>query len=228
MAINAVSAASLLKFVVSKQLVRNAKADKHGKIWRGLHGMTMSSLSHKKVIISNDQYDEGPCTCFWAMINKPKSANDILLREAGGIIMAHITGPLAAQGGSVVSSAVDMYGQCDTLASNSSASGITAQFDEAWRAGVWSSVKGTKNEFAIGMDYYLIGGVAAFVEDEPGVLKVGIRCWDKNDFMSYLGHAERKGINSSSSIAYTRGLASQTFYILRDDRLETEPGRSDL
>ena len=60
MGINAVSAASLLKFVVSKQVIRNAKADGHGKIWRGLHGMTMSALSDKKVIISNDQSMKGP------------------------------------------------------------------------------------------------------------------------------------------------------------------------
>ena len=114
--------------------------------------------------------------------------------------MAHITGPIAAQGGSVVSSAVDMYGQCDKLSTNSGTSGITAQLDEAWRAGVWSSVKGTKNEFAIGLGFYLVGGVAAFVEDEPGVLKVGIRCWDKDNFMSFMGHAERKGINTRTSI----------------------------
>ena len=59
-------------------------------------------------------------------------------------VTAHLTWPLAAQGGAVVSSAVDMYGQCDTFASNSSASGIGAQFEEGWRAGVWSSVKGAK------------------------------------------------------------------------------------
>ena len=228
MGINAISAASFLKYVVSKQLIRNAKKDGHGKIWRGLHSMTMSSLGRKKVLISNDQYDEGPCTCFWAFINRPKSANDILLREAKGIVMAHLTGPISAQGGTIVSSAVEQYGQCDTLSSNSSVSGVSSQLGEAWKAGVWSSVKGTKQEFSIGLGYYLIGGVAAFVEDEPGVIKVGIRTWDKKDFISFMGHAERKGRNTSSSIAYTRSLANDRFYVLKNNRLESESGRSDL
>lgn len=228
MGINAISAASFLKFVVSKQLIRNAKSGGHGKIWRGLHGMTMSSLSHKKVIISNDHYGEGPCTCFWAFINKPKSANDILLKETKGIILAHVTGPISAQGGTVVSGATDIYGQFDTIGSNSNSTAILSQLNEAWKAGVWSSVKGTKHEFAIGLSDYLIGGVAAFVEDEPGVIKVGIRTWNKDNFIKFMGHAERKGRTTPDSINYSRSLANDKFYILRDNKLELESGRSDL
>lgn len=228
MAINALTAASILRYIAIKQVIRNAKADGTGKLKRALLGLTESGLRNKRVLISNDQYDENPCTCFWALINRPKTANDIILQEAKGVLMAHFGGSVAGAMGTSVSSAYEAYGtigdaaKAGSMASGGLAGEINDRWSAAYKAGVWSSAKGTAQEFSIGLDYYLIGGVAAFVEDTPRVTKVAMRVWPaKRDLISFMGHAEREGRNTTGSIAYTRSIANQAYYTLgADSKLE--------
>lgn len=228
MAINALTAASILRYIAIKQVIRNAKADGTGKLKRALMGLTEYGLRNKKLLIANDQYDEDPCTCFWVLINKPKSANDIILQETKGVLMAHFGGSVAGAMGSSVSSAYEAYGQigdaakAGSMASGGLASEVSNRWSEAYKAGVWSSAKGTAQEFSIGLDYFIIGGVAAFVEDTPRVTKVALQVWSsRRELVSWMGHAERKGRNTSGSIAYARSLANQAYYTLgADSRLE--------
>ncbi len=207
MSITAITAAPLIQYIIAYKLVNKTN-------WRGSH-----FLKNKKVLIGNDHYAEDPCSCWWIMINKPKTANDIILQEAKGILMAHLTGPLAGACGGVVKSVHSVHSTCGNInkaggmarmavskdARSKYAGGIANKLDEAWQAGVWSSVVGTKNEFAIALGHMIFGG-AAYFEQKGDDVTIHLRAYDdKKDVVSFMGYAERLG--SAGGIEYTREIA---------------------
>ena len=226
-------ATGIIRYVVAKTVVRAAKKE-HGKLWRVVHGITMANFSDKKVIVSAD--NAGPVAngngqedwvCFWIMLNKPTTGNDIIIREGKKVVMAHLkmgmnsTG-VGGGGSTIVSQVKEIQGQAKKGAkvmnmvkgavngdyANEVAMGIYDKLNEGWRAGVWDTVMGTRQEFSFGVQEALIGGCAAFSPNSNG-MQVSINSWDdKKHLMSFMGYAERKGLNSPAARKYVLELCS--------------------
>jgi len=182
---------------------RMAKNNIQSLMTRYQMGVTKSKIGKKRIIFGNDGYREHPFAGWWIMINQPADTKRVLLKELAKIILAHAdpTGHAAeAIGGGVatVHSAHSTAGDLQTVQSmgdGSMASSIAEQWDGAWKAGVWSSVKGTSNEFAIGFDYFLTGGYCTMSEPDADGVVVG-RCmmWNDKDLMTLnMSIAEREG-----------------------------------
>ena len=231
-------AAATIRFIIAKQMVRNAKAEGHGKLWRFTHGMTMRNLTHKKVLLSNDNAGVVPeadgrsdaWVCFWILLNKPTTSKDIIIREGKNVVLAHVSGLQGSMtsGGQIgqivqqyneVSGAIsDLKGTAEIGATVAServrskvASGIYSQLNEAWRAGVWDTVIGTRQEFSFGLGEALLYGACAFIGPLEN-LTIQLRTWgDKRQFMSLMAEAERKGINTAAAYKYVYGLTENGF-----------------
>jgi hypothetical protein len=191
---NKITMAATLRFITAELAYRNATRDSLvGKVL-----LSRDNFYGKKVIISNDWYDENPGTCWWAVINKPKGSNEIILKAVKGSVLAIAQGGMANVTGGVVRNVLEAYDKAETV--KATATGVTGklademynQFDEAWKAGTWSAAKGTAQEFAIGLGYYIIGGPAAFARTRKGDLVVSFNCYEsKNDFLNFMGSVER-------------------------------------
>lgn len=229
-------AAGLIRYIVAREYVREAKRD-NLKITRLLTGQTMRNMSRKRVILSNhcsgavaNGQGGQDWVCFWVMINKPATTKDIIIKEAKNVALAHIQGGMggglsAAGAGSAVLQINQAYGQARSAqtaaglarAATSSENSkmvddIYGQLDQAWRAGVWSTVKGTNNEFSFALQEGLIFGCAAF-RPRPSGMKITMRMWEtRQQLIHYMEEAERKGRWSEAGRQYARGLSEDEFW----------------
>ncbi|WP_193161409.1 hypothetical protein [Microbulbifer hainanensis] len=223
MSLDSLTGSALIRLVIARQMKNSLKAQGHGKLWRMVHGLSESKLLKKRVLISNDFYSEDPFTCWWLFLNKPTTANDIIIKEVQGILMAHAMGGVAnAMGGQVRS----VHEACSQLSNTHKAMGVAKQtvsakamanktynkLNDAWQAGVWSAAKGTAQEFSLGFDQMLLGG-CAHIEKNGKDLEINLRTWNnKSDMLSFMNFAESKGRYSEASRKYTRGLCSEIKY----------------
>lgn len=230
-------AAGIVRFIVASQLKERAREAGHGKVWRKLHGMTRKELTKKRVLMGNDNAGPVPASdghdeCyvgFWCLLNKPTTSKDVIIREAKGVVLAH----LGAQAGGAMGRAGGAVAQINEVRSGLSgggdaakigaaavskdvraqiANGIYNQLNEAWRAGIWDCVAGTRNEFAFALDEAMTGGACCFSGPQNN-LKIGMRMWpDKRDLVSFMGYAEQKGLNSLAARKYVRDLCTETVW----------------
>lgn len=192
-------AATLIQLVCHRQ----AKERISSALTRWQMGMTLDRVKKKKVIFGNDCYRESPFAAWWILINKPATANRVLLRELKGVILAHVN-PVGhitgAIGGPIASahSAVGTASDVSTVGSmldGSLADATYSRWADAWKAGTWSAAKGTRQEFAIGLGYFLLGGYCTIAEpDEDGMVVGRTSIYnDKDHMMLNMAIAEREG-----------------------------------
>lgn len=207
-------AAAVIRYVVHRH---GKKTISFGK--RVMMGITAPQIERKKVLISSDILsDDDPFVGWWTLINQPAGKNDILLQELKGVILAHVDpgGRLAsAMGGPVASlhAANSRVGQMQTvgaMADGSMAASIYNRWNDAWKAGVWSSAVGGRQEFSIGMDYYLLGGCCTMAADATGKISGGVRLWgDKSEMIQWMGIAEKQG-RGGPAVKYTKTLCDNS------------------
>lgn len=223
MAINGLTGSALIRHVIAKKMKSSLKAQGHGKLWRFMHGLTEDKLLKKRILISNDFYSEDPFTCWWVFLDKPTTSNDIIIKEVKGILMAHAIGPLANAMGGQVRSIHEAYSQLSDVhkaigvgkqlvSPNALANSTYNELNDAWKAGVWSAAKGTRQEFSLGLDQMLLGG-CAHIGEVGGGIEINLGVWNnKKDVISYMGYAESKGRFSEEGRSYTRKLCNQLHY----------------
>jgi hypothetical protein len=196
------------------------------------------SVRKMRLILGNDcsgsvAASDGWPDCFvtfWMLIKKPRGGKEIILREAKGVVLAHILGGGYGNiGGSTVqtianvqTTATSMMSASDTAsmlsggARKKKVTSIYNQLDEAWRAGVWDSAVNTRQEFSIGLDYMIVGGAAALM----GTRRIRMQMWyaaDKSNLLSLMGAAERKGRWSEASRKHVRDLCVRAAYLCDPD-----------
>ncbi|MFA8388391.1 MAG: hypothetical protein ACEPO2_22475 [Pelagibaca sp.] len=221
-------AAAVIRFVIANKMKEQSIADGHGTLWRKLHGQTRKQLMKKKVVLSRSNMGTVPASgtwkedafvCFWVFMNKPITSKDIFIQEGSGIALTFLgaaVGSAASSGGfgtamqqmsNIKSSADDISGFAGKVNSAvSGGSGIAAGFDTAWRAGMWDSVLGTSNEFAFAADEGLSFGCAA-ISGPLNKWTINMKLWDnKRSMISFMAHAETKGINTLAARQYIREL----------------------
>lgn len=230
---NPTLASAIIRFVIANEMKASLKAQGHGTTWRKLHGLTRKKMNKKKIVLSNDNTGIAPAdgdnpeafVCFWVLLNKPATSNDIYLEQAGDVVLAHIKGAvggIANSGmlGSTVQQINSVYTKSQTIQggagvisdafnSSSKADEVYSGLNRAWRAGMWDAVIGTRSEFAFALDEGLIFGAAA-ISGVANNLIVDMRYWsEKKDLMVFMAEAERKGLGTNAARKYIRGLCSQ-------------------
>ncbi len=173
---------------------------------RSLHtrmqmGVTKRQIGRKRIVFSPDTR-ESPFAGWWMMINRPADAKTVILKELAGIVLAHAdpTGRIGDAVGGGVASAISAHSTASNLQTigsmgdGSMADEVFDRWNGAWEAGVWSSAKGTKQEFAIAWRYFLTGGICTMSEpDGEGTVVGRTTMWDKDAMLRYMSNAEREG-----------------------------------
>jgi hypothetical protein len=228
-------AAGIIRFVIAKQLVRNAK-EKHNKFVRVMSGQTMQTFSKKRVFLSRDNAGIAPASgdkpesfvTWFVLTNKPTTSKDILIKEGAGVALALVSGGVgAAAGGGMMGTQVQQISEVAGMASDVHGAGGVAmmlspkhrasysnamynKLNSAWRAGMWSAF-GDNNlvNFSLAIDEMLIGGVASFsggIDD----CTISMNLWNnKRDLISFMSTAELKGRDSDAARKYMRDIANQ-------------------
>lgn len=188
-------------------LIRHFVAYKIGPFtnWHGSH-----FLKNKHIIIQDEFSTEKPYTFWWLLINKPASPKAIIMQEAKGVLMAHFGGQLASVGGNVLGKAHEIHSMASTLSSKGLkklVGGVFDQLDNAYRAGVYATAKGTKNEFTIGMAHFLLGGCALVKPHNSGIYLYITVYYKKDEFLPAWRNAgynfaqnKKDGLNYNLSI----------------------------
>ena len=140
------------------------------------------SVRRNRMIVSNDTSGPAPTddaqpacvVCCWILIKTPASGRQILLKEAKGLVLAHLangtrmdfpsqlpSGAVTSQMTSIAQAHVNGTGMQENAESAmnfapgpraKAVDGLHAKLDEAWRAGAWDAACGTRHGFAIGLD----------------------------------------------------------------------------
>lgn len=228
-------AAGIIRFIIAKQLVRDAKQSQN-KLSRFMSGMTMHHLNKKKVFLSRDNAGIAPgdgnhpeaFVTWFVLINKPTTSKDIIIEQGKGVALALVTGGIGAAAGqglmgtqmqqisqvnSVVGDAKGAGGVVSMLSPKHRASYANAMYGKlntAWRAGMWSAFgEDTRVNFSLAIDEMIIGGVAAFsggIDD----CTISMNMWnEKAQLISFMSSAEQKGRDSDEARKYMRSIAHQ-------------------
>lgn len=225
-------AAAIIRSVVANRMKEQLTKDGHGRLYRYVWGLRRKDLNKKKVVLcqqnmgiatSTPEYPSEAFVCFWVFMNKPTTSKDIIVNEATGVVQTltgAVVGSFAGTGHfgsgfqqvselkSVVDDVTGAAGHAKTAWTGGAK--INQGLNKAWRAGMWDHVIGTRSEFTFAVDEALIGGCAAIsgpIEDWV----VDMRMWpDKASLMSFIGGAERKGVDTPAALQYIRGLCTES------------------
>ena len=222
-------AAAVIRIAMANQMKEDATNKGHGTLWRKLHSQDRKSINKKKVVIAqsnmgivpaSDDCKEDTFVCFWVLMKKPITSKDIVIQQGSGIAKTFFgaaVGSIAGGGslGTTIQSFANMYSTKNEVSdvfgkaksAVSGGSGIYAGLNTAWRAGMWSSVLGTSNEFAFAVDEGLLFGCAA-ISGPLNKWTIDIRKFeDKGDMMSYMSSAERMGLRTPAALKFIRTIA---------------------
>lgn len=242
-------AAGIIRFIIANEMKQRLKSQGHGKLWRRIHGLSVSAINKKKVILSNDNGGFVPASdgwddsfvCFWVIINKPTTTRDIIIKEAKGVVMAHLGGAFGSMASAgQFGSTVQQINQVKTNVGNAKkaggmavstfssearstvSSGIYNQLNSAWRAGMWEGALGTRSEFAFALGEGLTHGACA-ISGTSDNLTISLGYWpEKQTFMSLMATAERKGLNTNAARKYVRSLCTQSSWSYGSDTQSLE------
>ena len=155
-------------------------------------------------------------TGWWVLGKQPAGANDILLKEAGGIAKEFFKalGPQPDLGtfGDVMSALKDVKEGKEIL-SGETASGIYDRWNAGWEAGTWTAFLGSGTEFTTVSDakHFVLGGpikmeIGAGGETITGHTQIHS---NRDHFWNLMTQAEREEAQSGSScMKYTESLAT--------------------
>lgn len=222
-------AAAVIRFVIANHIKEKSIKDGHGTLWRKWHGQTRTAINKKKVVIAqsnmgmvpaSDDYKKDAFVCFWVLMNKPITSEDIFIQQGSGIAKTFLgaaVGSIAGSGslGTTIQSVQNIKSTKDDIfdfagkvrSGISGGSGILAGLNTAWRAGMWDSVLGTSNEFSFAVDEGLFFGCAA-ISGPLNKWTIDIRKFDdKREMMALMSAAEQKGLRTPAALKLIRSIS---------------------
>jgi hypothetical protein len=161
-----------------------------------LEGKAAKRAKKYQVYFSQEALQEGPeFIGWWIMVPKMTTAEEVLIEEVKGVLMAHLdpVGTATGAAGGAAAATHKIYKTAEDVAKAKSfvgggmASKITKRFSRAWAAGTWSAAKGTRQEFAIAAGEAICGG-ALWIIQGPSELTGSIRVYSKEDTFKFMGY----------------------------------------